>query len=112
VEHLAFNVSRATFTLAPARLRERGIEFIQRDRGSWIRSTCMIPTGSKSSWRATKFETPEGFRAAEVLVKAYALRLERRDPHITEVHVADAIELLMAMRQGTPLPGAVTHAGS
>ena len=28
VEHIAFNVSRATFTHAPARLRERGIEFI------------------------------------------------------------------------------------
>ena len=33
VEHLAMNVSRATFALAPARLKERGIEFIQRDRG-------------------------------------------------------------------------------
>src|SRR5881227_3399210 len=33
VEHIAFNVSRATFNHAPARLSERGIEFIQRDRG-------------------------------------------------------------------------------
>src|SRR5262249_20178396 len=33
VEHIAFNVSRATFMQAPVRLRERGIEFIQRDRG-------------------------------------------------------------------------------
>ena len=33
VEHLAFNVSRATFQLAPGRLTERGITFIQRDRG-------------------------------------------------------------------------------
>ena len=33
VEHIAFNVSRATFVLAPERLRERGIEFIERDRG-------------------------------------------------------------------------------
>ena len=30
VEHLAFNVSRATFAQAPDRLRARGIEFIQR----------------------------------------------------------------------------------
>jgi len=33
VEHIAFNVSKATFTQAPARLRERGIDFIERDRG-------------------------------------------------------------------------------
>ena len=33
VEHIAFNVSRATFAMAPARLEARGIEFIQRDRG-------------------------------------------------------------------------------
>src|SRR4026207_1523598 len=33
VEPLAFNVSRATFSQVPERLRERGIEFLQRDRG-------------------------------------------------------------------------------
>src|ERR1043165_5963357 len=33
LEHIAFNVSRASFNHAPARLQERGIEFIQRVRG-------------------------------------------------------------------------------
>lgn len=33
VEHLAFNVSRATMSRVPDRLRERGIEFLERDRG-------------------------------------------------------------------------------
>jgi len=34
VEHIA--LSRATFTQAPTRLRERGIDFIQRDRASLV----------------------------------------------------------------------------
>jgi hypothetical protein len=111
-QHLAFNVSRATFTLAPGRLRECGIEFIQRDRGFMDSIYLHDPNGLKVELACYKFETPEGFRAADVLVKAYALRLERGDPHITEVDVADAIELLIAMRQSMPLPDAVTHARS
>ena len=31
-------------------------------------------------------------------MKAHELRVERSDHHINEVHVADAIELLLAMR--------------
>jgi catechol 2,3-dioxygenase-like lactoylglutathione lyase family enzyme len=96
VEHLAFNVSRATFALAPARLRERGIEFIQRDRGFMDSIYLHDPNGLKVELACYKFETPEGFRAADVLVKAFALRVERGDHHITEVHVADAIEWLLA----------------
>ena len=86
VEHIAFNVSRATFMQAPARLRERGIDFIQRDRGFKVELACY------------KFEAPEGFSAADVLMKAHLLRVERDDHHITDEHVADAIELLLATR--------------
>lgn len=102
VEHLAFNVSRATFALAPARLREHGIQFIQRDRGFMDSIYLHDPNGLKVELACYKFETPEGFRAAEVLSKAYSLRLERGDPHITEEHVADAIELLLAARHRNP----------
>ena len=42
--------------------------------------------------------SPKGFRDAEVLVAAYKLRLERGDHHITEVHLADAIESLIQGR--------------
>ena len=98
VEHLAFNVSRATFTLAPARLREHNIEFIQRDRGFMDSIYLHDPNGLKIELACYKFETPEGFRAADVLSKAFALRVERGDHHITEEHVADAIELLLSAR--------------
>ena len=103
VEHLAFNVSRATFALAPARLREHGIEFIQRDRGFMDSIYLHDPNGLKVELACYKFETPEGFRAADVLSKAYSLRLERGDHHITEEHLGDAIELLLATRHRMPV---------
>ena len=98
VEHIAFNVSRATFQQAPARLRERGIDFIQRDRGFMDSIYLRDPNGLKIELACYKFEPPEGFRAVDVLMKAHALRVERGDDHIGEEHVADAIEALLATR--------------
>ena len=99
VEHLAFNVSRATFAQAPARLQARGIEFIQRDRGFMDSIYLRDPNGLKVELACYKFEVPEGFRAADVLMKAQLLRVERGDHHIAEEHLADAIEALMSTRQ-------------
>ena len=98
VEHIAFNVSRAIFTHAPARLRERGIEFIQRDRGFMDSIYLHDPNGLKVELACYKFEPPEGFRAPDVLMKAHQLRVQRGDAHITDQHVADAIESLLATR--------------
>jgi catechol 2,3-dioxygenase-like lactoylglutathione lyase family enzyme len=102
VEHLAFNVSRATFLQIPDRLRERGIEFLQRDRGFMDSIYVQDPNGLKIEFACYKFETPEGFRAVDVLTSAYRLRVERGDHHITEVHLADAIEALLATRERLP----------
>jgi glyoxalase family protein len=98
VEHLAFNVSRATFLQAPARLRERGIEFIQRDRGFMDSIYLHDANGLKIELACYKFETPDGCRAVDVLMTAQALRVARGDHHITEEHLADAIEQLLAGR--------------
>ena len=98
VEHIAFNVSRATFQQAPARLSARGIEFIQRDRGFMDSIYLRDPNGLKVELACYKFETPAGFRDVEVLMKAQLLRVERGDHHITDEHLADAIEALMATR--------------
>jgi hypothetical protein len=98
VEHLAMNVSRATFTQAPARLRERGIDFIQRDRGFMDSIYLQDPNGLKVELACYKFETPDGLRDADVLMCAHRLRVERGDHHITDEHVADAIELLLSKR--------------
>ena len=102
VEHLAFNVSRASFTQVPARLRERGIEFLQRDRGFMDSIYFQDPNGLKIELACYKFEPPEGFRAVDVLMKAQLLRIERGDHHIAEEHLADAIELLMQTRDRLP----------
>jgi catechol 2,3-dioxygenase-like lactoylglutathione lyase family enzyme len=113
VEHLAFNVSRATFILARARLRERGIEFIERDRGFMDSIYLRDPNGLKVELACYKFEPPKGFRAADVLSKAHSLRVERGDHHITEEHLADAIEFLLATRRSLPVSDrAVSSPGS
>ena len=99
VEHLAFNVSRATFQLAPSRLRARGIDFIERDRGFMDSIYLRDPNGLKVELACYKFETPPGFRDVDVLMKAHALRVERGDHHIADGHLADAVAWLIARRQ-------------
>jgi catechol 2,3-dioxygenase-like lactoylglutathione lyase family enzyme len=98
MEHFALNVSRATFTQAPERLRERGIEFIQRDRGFMDSIYLQDPNGMKVELSCYKFQTPDGFRDADVLMQAHRLRVARGDHHIAEEHLADAIEVLLATR--------------
>jgi catechol-2,3-dioxygenase len=98
LEHIAFNVSRASFVQAPGRLRERGIDFIQRDRGFMDSIYLHDPNGMKVELACYKFEVPEGFRAVEVLTKAHALRVANGDHHIAEEHLADAIEELSRTR--------------
>ena len=114
VEHLAFNVSRATFTQVPARLSERGVEFIQRDRGFMDSIYLQDANGLKIELACYKFETPEGFRDADVLMTAQRLRVERGDHHITEEHLADALELLLETRDRLEhsQPAAVAAAGA
>ncbi|MCA0374784.1 MAG: VOC family protein [Gemmatimonadetes bacterium] len=102
VEHIAFNVSRSTFLQAPERLTARGISFIQRDRGFMDSIYLQDPNGLKVELACYKFETPAGFRDADVLMTAYRLRLDRGDHHITDVHLADAIEALLATRDRLP----------
>jgi catechol 2,3-dioxygenase-like lactoylglutathione lyase family enzyme len=102
VEHLAFNVSRATFALAPGRLAAHGIEFIQRDRGFMDSIYLRDANGLKVELACYKFEVPEGFRAADVLMKAQLLRVERGDHHIAEEHLTDAISALLATRARLP----------
>lgn len=104
VEHIAFNVSRATHQQVAARLRQRGIEFLERDRGFMDSIYFQDPNGLKVELACYKFETPQGFRDADVLMKAHQLRVERGDHHITEEHLADAIELLMQTRSTLSRP--------
>jgi glyoxalase family protein len=104
VEHIAFTVSRATFLQAPGRLRARGIDFIERDRGFMDSIYLHDPNGLKVELACYKFEPPEGVRAVDVLMTAQVLRVERGDHHITDEHLADAIERLLATRPRLQVP--------
>ena len=68
------------------------------------------PNGMKIEIACYKFEAPEGVRAVDVLMKAQELRVQRGDHHITEEHLADTIEALLAERPRLPAPaGAGSH---
>jgi catechol 2,3-dioxygenase-like lactoylglutathione lyase family enzyme len=98
VEHIAFNVSRATWLQVPDRLTARDIAFQVRDRGFMDSIYLRDPNGLKIELACYKFETPAGFRDADVLIAAHRIRVERNDHHIDATHVADAIEQLMTVR--------------
>ena len=98
IDHIAFNVSRATFIQAPARLTAHGVSFYQKDRGFMDSIYMKDPNGMTVEIACYKFQTPDGFRDADVLIQAHRLRIERGDHHIAEEHLADAIEMLMQKR--------------
>ncbi len=101
LEHIAFNVSRATQTQVAQRLESRGIPFKAFDRGFMDSIYFSDPNGLRLELACYKFEPPDGVRAADILVRADALRRASGAHHITEQHVAEAIEALMAEPDAT-----------
>ncbi len=99
VHHIAFSVSRATFSQAVARLDERGIQHSGvKDRGFMDSIYFKDPLGLLIELAAYRFEPPAGATHADVLLEAHKLRVARGDHHIAEIHLADAIEALAARR--------------
>ena len=95
VHHVAFSVSRATFTQTVERLDERGIEHTGvRDRGFMDSIYFEDPLGLLIELASYKFTPPEGMTHADVLIEAHRVRVERDDYAIGDVHLADAIERL------------------
>ena len=97
VHHIAFAVSASTFRQAVERLKERGIENTgPKDRGFMDSIYFNDPLGLTVELAAYRFEPPAGFTHAQVLMEAHKLRLERGEYNIAEIHLADAIERLVA----------------
>ncbi|MGP9791893.1 VOC family protein [Roseinatronobacter sp. NSM] len=95
VHHLAFNVSKATFSQAVARLDERGISHSGvKDRGFMDSIYFKDPLGLLIELASYRFEPPYGFTHAQVLLEAHKIRVGRGDYNIAEIHLADAIEAL------------------
>ena len=97
VHHIAFSLSQATFWQAVERLDERGIRHSGvKDRGFMDSIYFEDPLGLLIELASYRFEPPTGFTHAEVLLEAHKLRVERGDYNIARVHLADAIENLVA----------------
>lgn len=97
VHHLAFAVSRATFLQATARLDARGVKHSGPvDRGFMDSLYFRDPLGLLVELASYRFEPPHGHTHADVLMEAHQIRVGRGDAHIQEVHLADAIEALVA----------------
>lgn len=100
VHHLAFNVSKATFSQVVKRLAARGIKNTgPKDRGFMDSIYFTDPMGLLIELACYRFEPPEGFRHADVMIEAHRLRVAAGDYNITEEHLADAIEMLVERGQ-------------
>ncbi len=100
VHHLAFNVSRASFLQAVARLDARGIEHSGvKDRGFMESIYFKDPLGLLIELACYVFEPPAGCSHALVLLRAHRRRVAAGDHNILPVHLADAIEELVLERQ-------------
>jgi catechol 2,3-dioxygenase-like lactoylglutathione lyase family enzyme len=100
VHHLAFNVSRATYTQIAKRLEERGIPNSgEVDRGFMYSIYFRDPLGQLLELASYKFIPPAGCTEAEVLLTAHKLRVAAGAYNITDEHLADAIEILSRRKQ-------------
>ena len=95
LQHIAFTVSRATYTQVKKRLDERGIKNTgEIDRGFMDSIYFRDPLGQLIELACYKFDPPVGVTHADVLLEAHKLRVERGDYNIKDEHLADAIEIL------------------
>jgi catechol 2,3-dioxygenase-like lactoylglutathione lyase family enzyme len=102
VHHIAFSVSRASFNQAIARLDARGVKHTGvKDRGIFDSIYFTEPLGLLIELATYKFEPPTGFTHVEVIHEAHKLRVARGDYNIQEIHLADAIEIMVERRNGS-----------
>ena len=97
VHHIAFSLSKASWDQAVERLDERGIRHSGvKDRGFMDSIYFEDPMGLLIELASYRFEPPAGHTHADVLLAAHKLRVERGDYNIAPIHLADAIEQLVA----------------
>jgi len=95
LHHIAFTVSRATYTQVVSRLKERGIANTGPiDRGFMDSIYFRDPNGQLLEMACFKFTPPDGHSLADVLGLAHRLRVEASDYAIADKHLADALAIL------------------
>jgi len=97
LHHLAFAVSKVSFDQAVDRLKERKIPNSgPKDRGFMDSIYFRDPCGMLIELASYRFEPPQGYTHTDVLHRAHLIRVTAGDDHIDKVHLADAIEALVA----------------
>lgn len=113
LHHVAFTVSRATYTQIAGRLQERGIENSGPiDRGFMDSIYFRDPNGQMLEIAVYKFEPPFGYSHADVLATAHNIRVAAGDYAISDRHLADAIAALVERRAITIAAAPVNDAQS
>src|SRR5437868_15248655 len=103
LHHLAFTVSRATYTQVAGRLKQRGIWNTGNiDRGFMDSIYFRDPNGQLLELACYKFVPPEGYSIADVLATAHRLRVAAGSYNIEDAHLADAIAEL-TQRKAVPI---------
>ena len=99
LHHIAYTVSRATYTQVAKRLNEHGVwNTGPIDRGFMDSIYFRDPNGQLIEMACYKFVPPEGCTIADVLGAAHRLRVAAGDYNITDAHLADAIAELTERR--------------
>jgi len=99
LHHIAFAVSRATYTQVAGRLNEHGIwNTGPIDRGFMDSIYFRDPNGQLLEMACFKFVPPEGYTYGDVLAVAHRLRVEAGDYNVADKHLADAIAELTARK--------------
>ena len=102
LHHIAYTVSRATYTQVAARLKELGIANTGPiDRGFMDSIYFRDPNGQLLEMACFKFASPEGHTLADVLRVAHRLRVQSGDYAIADKHIADALAELIAQKVTT-----------
>jgi catechol 2,3-dioxygenase-like lactoylglutathione lyase family enzyme len=96
VHHIAFSLSPASFSQTVERLDERKVKHSGvKDRGFMDSIYFEDPLGLTIELASYRFEPPFGHTHSDVLLEAHKLRVDRGDHNIAEIHLADAIGLLV-----------------
>lgn len=99
LHHLAFNVSRATYTQVAERLEALGIKNTGPiDRGFMDSIYFRDPNGQLLEMACFKFEPPEGYTHSDVLSAAHRIRVQSGDYAISDKHIADSVAELTRQR--------------
>jgi hypothetical protein len=96
LHHLAFIVSRTTYTRAAQGLNNRGIHHSgEVDRGFMDSLYFRDPLGQLMELACYKFEPPAGSTHVDVLHEAHIIRVAAKDYAIEDAHLTKAIETLI-----------------